>query len=127
MNSQSEICQCKNKEEGKLRQDRERQGKKGTEEGDTVWKCPIFWPSPLFQLNKENSASFFFSFLPPLLLLPSHPPISHSGFSLQKFSWMIYMCLVISGDFYRPQHIHQDICGVIVNFNAIMASDGSSD
>lgn len=36
MNSQSEICQFKNKEEGKLKQDRERQGKKGAEEGDTV-------------------------------------------------------------------------------------------
>lgn len=40
---------------------------------------------------------------------------------------MIYMCLVISSDFYRPRRIHQDICAVIVNFNAIMASDGGAD
>lgn len=73
MNSQSEICHFKNKEEGKLKGDRERQGKKGTGEGDTVLKCPIFWPSPVFQWNKEKSASFFSSFLP--LLLFFLPPI----------------------------------------------------
>lgn len=39
----------------------------------------------------------------------------------------MYVRLVIASDFYRPGHIHQDICGIIVNFNAIMASDGSPD
>lgn len=75
MNSQSEICHFKNKEEGKLKGDRERQRKKGTGEGDTVLKCPIFWPSPVFQWNKENSASFFSSFLPPPHFFLSLPPI----------------------------------------------------
>jgi len=39
----------------------------------------------------------------------------------------MYVCLVINSDFYRPRLIHQDIHGVIVNFNAIMASDGRPD
>lgn len=40
---------------------------------------------------------------------------------------MMYVRLVIGSDFYRPGRIHQDICGIIVNFNAIMASDGNPD
>lgn len=74
MNSQSEICHFKNKEEGKLKGDRERQGKKGTGEGDTVLECPIFWPSPFFNGIKKtqplSSPLFFlhFFFLPPILL-----------------------------------------------------------
>lgn len=86
MNSQSEICHFKNKEEGKLKGDRERQGKKGSGEGDTVLKCPIFWPSPVFQWNKENSASFFSSFLPPLLSFSLPSSYLSLRFSLQKFS-----------------------------------------
>lgn len=122
----------KNKEWGKLKGDRERPAKKRTQVGDTVLECPIFRPSPLLKGIKSLCLFllllFFFHFS--LFLFLSHPfPYLSLFFASKKknLSWMMYVCLVINSDFYRPRRIHQDIHGVIVNFNAIMASDGRPD